>query len=434
MADLIHGSLHSMKVIAEEFKQHLPRELFKVIMSVYFTIGICVDKDIPFAERLNGGKEITDIVLLLVGYVMLLVLSARRYIIEFKKGETCKRRATMDFAIHLFMALEIFFIFCYSVGGGSAFASLFLAVSIIAVISSVLIVILYVLLVMWRDLERDKREGSLFLGSGLFGIIKHSFFMDLAIWIYYGAVINSDRPVTERYERFAIVVKISGAALSGIYTGYLCLTMIIISCCSLNLDMHNTKWYLANRALTFIEYLMLLIYCSTSSVAIIIIFECFYLLKFTLTVIYLCRHDDQYAAVRQRLNTRINTNIMRQIVTGNGSGPNTEDRMNGGNGGEGRVDIALDQVQVLPSPQGQVNQSAGVYPNPAIANPAPEAIRDPTVNSPAGVRQLSESEQRRPPPMEVINIQQQEENLPNQHYPAPYRPPRTFNSSLRYAS
>ena len=424
--------LFSFKEITEDFKKQLPKEIFKLLLGIYLTIYIIVEKTLPFTQGLNGGKEITTIVVLLVGYVILLLVSGRKYIMEFNKGRERRRRATIDFIIYLLLALELLLVFCYSIGLGSVFAIFCLVVSIIAGVASVVITIFFMINLedSYKLSESEERDIFPFLGSGLFGIIKTSFLMNLTIWIYYGAVYYSDNPVTEKYTRFTRGVKISGAVFSGLYTYSVISLMILISCFRENLDMKNFKWYLANRMITIVEYLMLLIYFLYSSAVIIIIFQCIYLLKFILTIAFLCfnRRATQNPENAQEVSaaTPGSTPFAPQdpdLFTAQVRLPSLTGESRGYFYPISREVISNDTDPNRPL-LGQVNQSASNLPNPAIANPAPGATRNPSNNPLAGVRQLSESKQGQPPPMEVIKIKQQEMSQANPHYPAPYRPPR----------
>lgn len=354
MAEPDKRSINSIKEITEDFKKQLPKEIFKLLLGIYLTIYIIVEKTLPFTQGLNGGKEITTIVVLLVGYVILLLVSGRKYIMEFNKGRERRRRATLYFIFYLLIALELLLIFCYSIGLGSVCAILCLVVSIIAELASVYLPFSYRLYLMERRLDTENEERDLypFLGSGLFGIIKHSFLMNLTIWIYYGAVYYSDDPLTERYEKFTRRVKISGAVFSGLYTVYLIAVMISISFGSTKFDMDNFKWYLANRLITIVEYLMLFIYFLTSSVAVFIFFEIFYLLKFTLTIRFISGNDSISSGSSQTLKNTNNANLTRQSEVGNGNGPNNGHRTDGwdGNQGQTRPDIAPDQVEICQNP------------------------------------------------------------------------------------
>jgi len=358
MADICGGSFHSMKVIAEEFNNHLPREIVKLFIGIYLTVYVIVEKALPFTQRLNGGKEITALVVLLIGYLILLLASGRKCFIEFGKGKVRRRRATADFAFHLLMALEVLLNFCYSIGGGSVLVILCIAVSVIAALLPILIFFNLDKVFIMKDDKFNQSEENLFLGSGMLGIIKHSLLMNLTIWIYYGAMDRYDLSENERYESFVEVIKIFGATLSGLYTSYLVLVMIIITCGDEKLDRDNIMWYFANRIITIAEYAMLLIYFIYSSVAVFIIFECIYLLKFTLTIIYLCRNDYLCSGCLERLNNRNNRILTRQSEIengekgngeiGNGDRANNEQRTNKWRDSEqqGRPDQAPDQGEV----------------------------------------------------------------------------------------
>jgi len=277
-----------MKNTSEEFKAYLPREIFKAFLSIYLAIFIFLCGDIPFAERLNGGKEIATIVILLVGYVILIIFIAKKHYDDpNNKAYWYQVKAATELGAYFFIILLIIFILCYSIYENGTFSIIALAISIV---SQFFLLVGFCYITYYGKQYNSPRESdedcTSFLGFSAIGIFKHITMVNIIFWIYYGAVINSSKPYELRHGRFAIAVKITGAVFTGLYTFYVSIFMLAFCCGGESPDVENKNWFLLNRLTTIGIYLTLCIYLSTSSVIAIIVFAVIYMIYFFIMVYF----------------------------------------------------------------------------------------------------------------------------------------------------
>jgi len=281
----------TMEMIRVEFKFSFPKEIFKLIMTLYLLIYIMIVGNIPFAQRLNGGKEILTLFVLMVGYISVAVYKMVELwqIMNIKDKDEFRSQATRTLYVFFSVALQIAFIFFYAITGKEPLISLALAVSIII---PVVTLCAQSCICHYNLFSLDlKQESCLYLGNSLIGIVRHLWMAAIIFWIYYGAMNNDKIRVELKHAYFAVTVRTVGASFLGIYTIYLFIGLFPLCFSSEIKKQKHICWLIINRVITFCEYLFLGVYFVSSSPTAFILFAILIVAKFITSCLFLKTKD-----------------------------------------------------------------------------------------------------------------------------------------------